>query len=93
MNWEEFEGNGRGLILRNYPGIRLKELSKITKNLRHCRRCPGRNLNLGTPKYEAVVLNGRTRRSVSSCTVSTVREIKILCVYDSRRSDSAFVRK
>jgi hypothetical protein len=31
-NGKDLEGRGRGLILRNYPGIRLEELRKTTKN-------------------------------------------------------------
>jgi hypothetical protein len=33
MNWKDLKGSGRGKILRYYPGIRLEELKKTTKNL------------------------------------------------------------
>jgi hypothetical protein len=54
------EGSGSGLILRHYPGIHLKALRKITKNLSQDSRSPGRDLNQGPPEYEAGVFNHST---------------------------------
>jgi hypothetical protein len=50
---EKFRRNGRGLILGHYPGIRLEELRKTTKNLSHDSRSQRRDVNPGSPEYEA----------------------------------------
>jgi hypothetical protein len=47
------DGNGRGLILRYYLGIRLEGLKKATKILSQDRRSLGRDLSPGPPEYEA----------------------------------------
>jgi hypothetical protein len=40
--------------LRYYPGICLEGLRKITNNISQDSLSPGRDLNLGPPKYEGV---------------------------------------
>jgi hypothetical protein len=44
---------GRGIILRYYPRIRQEGLRKATKKHGEDSQPPGRNLNPGTPEYEA----------------------------------------
>jgi hypothetical protein len=73
MKGNNLEGSGRGLILRNYPGIRLEGLRQITITCQDCRSL-GRDLNPGPPKYEAGVLATRPRRSVNT-TNSTLKKI------------------
>jgi hypothetical protein len=46
MNWKGF---GR----KQYPGIYLEELRKVTKNLSQDSRSQGRDLNPGPLQYEA----------------------------------------
>jgi hypothetical protein len=45
------EGIVYGLILRYYPGIFLKRLRKITRNLCQDSRSPGRDLNPGPTEW------------------------------------------
>jgi hypothetical protein len=60
-----------GLIcpnLKHYPVIRLEKLRKITKERSQDSRSPDRDLDLGPPKYEAVVLTttfGASEKKVS----------------------------
>jgi hypothetical protein len=63
----DLEGNCRGLILIVYPGIRLEELGKTTKNLSQDGVSPGRDLNPGSTEYEAGALTAWPRCSV--CTL------------------------
>jgi hypothetical protein len=58
------EGSDRGLILTCYPGNHLKEMGKTTKACQNI-RSPGRNLNMGPPKYETGVITTLPRRSVN----------------------------
>jgi hypothetical protein len=51
-----------GLILRQYPGIRLEGLKTTTKNQGNL--SPSQDLNPGLPEYEAGVLTTLPRRSV-----------------------------
>jgi hypothetical protein len=55
MDWKEFGRMRSGIILRNYPGIYLEGLRKPTKICQDS-RSPGRDLNPGTPEYEAEML-------------------------------------
>jgi hypothetical protein len=59
---KDFEGSGRGLILRFYPDIRLGRLGKTTKRLSQNCRSLGRDSNSGLPEYEARVSTTRPRR-------------------------------
>jgi hypothetical protein len=45
---KELVDRGRGLILVNYPGIRLEELSKTTKNINQDSQSPGPRIESGT---------------------------------------------
>jgi hypothetical protein len=47
-----------------YPGIRLEGLKKTTETLGKGSRFLGRDLNPGSPKYEAGVLTTRPRRTM-----------------------------
>jgi hypothetical protein len=47
----------------HYPGIRVEELSKTTKDLKHS-RSPGQVFNPGPPECEAEVLTTRPRCSI-----------------------------
>jgi len=70
MNWK---GCRRKLSLSNamyYPGICLKGLSKTTKNIRDDSRSSSRDLDPGTPEYEARVLPNRPRHSVQKMSSS-----------------------
>jgi hypothetical protein len=49
-------GSGRGIILKYYPGIRLEGLRITTKTSIRIAGRRGRDLNPGTPEYEAGVL-------------------------------------
>jgi hypothetical protein len=57
------EGSGRVLILRNNPVICLEGLRKTTKNFSQYSCYLGRDMNPGSPEYEAGVLATRPRRS------------------------------
>jgi hypothetical protein len=57
---KDVEGSGRGLILRYFPA----GTEENHENLSQDSRSPGRNLNLGPPKYEAGLLTTRPWRSV-----------------------------
>jgi hypothetical protein len=46
---------GAVTYLRNYPRIYLKGQRRIMKTFSHDTWCRGRNLNPGTPEYEAVI--------------------------------------
>jgi hypothetical protein len=50
--------------LRYYPGICLEGLSKMMRNISQDSRSPERDLNSGSPEYEARVLTTLRRRSV-----------------------------
>jgi hypothetical protein len=54
-------GSGRGTSLRHYPIIHMEGLMKTTKNFSHDSRPPGRDLNMGSPKYEAEMLATRPK--------------------------------
>jgi hypothetical protein len=56
VNWKGFGRSGHGLILRCYPGILLKGLKEMMKNLSQDSWYPGYDLGLGSLKYEAGVL-------------------------------------
>jgi hypothetical protein len=53
MSWKGFRRKRPWPNFRYYPNIRLVGLRKSTKSLS---QSPGRDLNLGPPDYEAVVL-------------------------------------
>jgi hypothetical protein len=55
-NGEDLEGSGYGLILSYYPGICLEGRMKTKTDRSQDVRSPGRDLNLGSPEYEAGVL-------------------------------------
>jgi hypothetical protein len=61
---KDMEGSKCGLMLRYYPGICLEGLMKTTKTISQDNRYPGRDLNLGTPEYEAGAVITRPPRSV-----------------------------
>jgi hypothetical protein len=66
--------------LRYYPNICLEGLRKTTKSLSQDSRSPGRDLNLGPPKYEAGVLTTQLQCSVENnekheCLVMTVKRV------------------
>jgi hypothetical protein len=61
---KDLGGNGRSLILRYYPRIRLEELRENTKDLSQDSRSLDRGFNLDPSEYEGV-LTTRPRRSVS----------------------------
>jgi hypothetical protein len=65
MNWKRCRRKRPWPNLRYSPVICLEGLRKNTKNLSQDSRCPGRDLNLGPPEYEAGVLTTRPRRSVA----------------------------
>jgi hypothetical protein len=67
---KDLEGSGCGLILRYYPGISLWGLRKTTKS--QDSRSPGRDLNSGTPEYEAGVLC-----CLQFCTCCAVKSVYI----------------
>jgi hypothetical protein len=54
---DKLKERGRGLILRRYHDIRLKELIETTKNLSQVSRFSGLDFNLLLPEYEAEVLS------------------------------------
>jgi hypothetical protein len=62
--WEGFGRKRSCPNLTYYPGICLKRMRKITKNLSQNSRSPGRDLNLGPPEYEAGVVRKRFKKSL-----------------------------
>jgi hypothetical protein len=66
MNWKGCGRKQSWPNLRYYPSICLEGLRKTTKYLRQGSRSPGRDLNLGSPEYEAGVLTIRPWRSYAS---------------------------
>jgi hypothetical protein len=68
----ELEESGRGLIIRFYLGIHLEGLRKTTKNLGHDSRSRGRDLNSGSPVYEAGVLVTRPKRLVMTIVTACI---------------------
>jgi hypothetical protein len=54
---DKLKERGRGLILRHYHDIRLKELIETTKNLSQVSRFSDLDFNLLLPEYEAGVLS------------------------------------
>jgi hypothetical protein len=66
--------------VRYYPGTGLEGLRKITKNLSHDSRSPGRVFNPRPPEYEAGVLTTRPRRSVNSYLKCYTEYVKIILV-------------
>jgi hypothetical protein len=61
---KDVEGSGRGLILRYYPGNLLEELWKTTQHNSKDSQFPGRDLNPGSPEYEAGVLTIYSQRVI-----------------------------
>jgi hypothetical protein len=51
------EGSGRGLILTYYPGICPEGLRKTMETLSQDNRSPSRDLNHGSPEYNAGSVN------------------------------------
>jgi hypothetical protein len=68
----ELQESGRGLIIRFYLRIRLEGLRKTTKNLGHDSRSRGRDLNPGSPVYEAGVLVALPKRLVMTIVTACI---------------------
>jgi hypothetical protein len=62
INWENFEGGGRGQFLGYYPVIYLGG-TKETRKKNSGRPVSNRDLNPGPPEYEAGVLTTRPRHT------------------------------
>jgi hypothetical protein len=87
--WKDFEGSGRGLILRyyEYTGIRLEEPRKA---LSQDSRFAGRDLYPGRPEHEAGVLSTRPRSSVVPMCWPRSRNTKCVCIVVWRGHDRSF---
>jgi hypothetical protein len=82
MNWNGF-GRKRSWPILRYPGILLEGLKESSKNLSHDNRSPVRDLNPGTPGYQAGVLTSRPRYSVPYCSIFLILFIFTYVMLDS----------
>jgi hypothetical protein len=80
---KNLEGRGRGLILRNFPGIRIEVLRRNT-NISQDSRFPGRDLNARPSEYERGILTTiPLDHNVSNSKHFTLRAYPVPC---SKRS-------